>query len=240
MSRLDPLPDPTDPGALPAPQTPSAPHALRASHEDRDDVVEQLRVAAGDGRLTAEELDERLESALTARTYGELALLVRDLPAVPQPLRAGVPVPAGPPAEVLRLEAKRSNLSRLGPWTVPLRMEVEASGANAVVDFTQAVISHPVLDLAVTLKGSNLRLVVPPGVVVAVEDLAVHGSNVQQRATYPSGAPTLLLVRVSGEARGSNISIRHPRRRRFAEWRARRAARSAGATTLLALGRTLP
>ena len=54
---------------------------LRASHDDRDRVVEMLRVSAGDGRLTAEELDERLEQAMTARTYGELARLVADLPA---------------------------------------------------------------------------------------------------------------------------------------------------------------
>ena len=53
---------------------------LRASHDDRDRVVELLRVSAGDGRLTAEELDERLEQAMTARTYGELARLVADLP----------------------------------------------------------------------------------------------------------------------------------------------------------------
>src|SRR5579859_3938070 len=56
---------------------------LRASHEDRDRVVELLQVAAGDGRLTAEELDERLEAALTARTHSELAVLTSDLPAVP-------------------------------------------------------------------------------------------------------------------------------------------------------------
>lgn len=56
---------------------------LRASHDDRDRVVELLRVAAGDGRLTAEELDERLELAMTARTYGELARLVSDLPDSP-------------------------------------------------------------------------------------------------------------------------------------------------------------
>lgn len=54
---------------------------LRASHQDRDRVVELLRVSAGDRRLTAQELDERLELAMTARTYGELAKLVSDLPA---------------------------------------------------------------------------------------------------------------------------------------------------------------
>ena len=56
---------------------------LRASHEDRDRVAELLRIAAGEGRLTAEELDERLEKALTARTYGELEALSRDLSAAP-------------------------------------------------------------------------------------------------------------------------------------------------------------
>lgn len=57
------------------------PSQLRASHEDRDAVIEVLRVAAGDGRLTAEELDERLEIAFNARTYGELAKLTVDLQA---------------------------------------------------------------------------------------------------------------------------------------------------------------
>ena len=40
--------------------------ALRVSHEDRDQVAEALRVAAGDGRLTSDELDERLERALSS------------------------------------------------------------------------------------------------------------------------------------------------------------------------------
>src|SRR5215467_8290137 len=66
---------------------------LRASHEDRDRVVEILRVAAGDGRLSGTELDERVEAALTARTYRELAQLTADLPAVP-----GQPGPAVPGA----------------------------------------------------------------------------------------------------------------------------------------------
>src|ERR1700761_922989 len=52
---------------------------LRASHEDRDQVVEQLRVAGGDGRLDPEQLERRLAAALTARTYGQLAALVGDL-----------------------------------------------------------------------------------------------------------------------------------------------------------------
>jgi hypothetical protein len=53
---------------------------LRASDADREYIAEQLRDAAADGRLHAEELEYRLEAALTARTYGELNAVVSDLP----------------------------------------------------------------------------------------------------------------------------------------------------------------
>ena len=69
----DGLPAAAGPGAGGKPE-------LRASDDDRDRAVERLRVAAGDGRLTAAELDERLDAALTARTSGELAALTADLP----------------------------------------------------------------------------------------------------------------------------------------------------------------
>src|ERR1700721_4883867 len=86
---------------------------LRVSHEDRDQVAEQLRVAAGDGRLTAEELDERLEAALTARTYGELAGLTTDLPAIPD-FGPGAPVPE--PKDLARIDCRGSSVKRDGRW----------------------------------------------------------------------------------------------------------------------------
>ena len=53
---------------------------LRVSDADRDRVAERLRAAAGEGRLTSDELEERLESAFSARTGTELEPLVADLP----------------------------------------------------------------------------------------------------------------------------------------------------------------
>ncbi len=76
-------------------------YLLRASDSDREDVVERLRLAAADGRLLVGELEQRLEVAFGARTYGELDALVVDLPATPQsaPLparwRPSLPVAAG-------------------------------------------------------------------------------------------------------------------------------------------------
>jgi hypothetical protein len=56
---------------------------LRASDDDRERVAAQLRRHATDGRLTMDELDERLAQTYGARTHGDLARLLRDLPAVP-------------------------------------------------------------------------------------------------------------------------------------------------------------
>ena len=53
---------------------------LRASQDERDRVVDQLRTHAGEGRLELDELEERIDSALRARTRGELTALLRDLP----------------------------------------------------------------------------------------------------------------------------------------------------------------
>jgi Domain of unknown function (DUF1707) len=56
---------------------------MRASHEDRGRVVDALRMAGGDGRRSAGELDTRLGRALSARTLGVLAVLTADLPDAP-------------------------------------------------------------------------------------------------------------------------------------------------------------
>src|SRR5438445_1176207 len=60
---------------------------LRASDADRDRVIERLRQSASEGRLLTEELEQRLEAALSARTYGQLDALVADLPGASPLLR---------------------------------------------------------------------------------------------------------------------------------------------------------
>jgi hypothetical protein len=55
----------------------------RASDAEREAAADRLRVAAGDGRLDPEELEQRLEAAYGARTVGELTELTRDLPVTP-------------------------------------------------------------------------------------------------------------------------------------------------------------
>ena len=54
--------------------------SLRASDADREQIVSRLHKAATEGRIAAEELEQRVSAALKARTYGELDATVADLP----------------------------------------------------------------------------------------------------------------------------------------------------------------
>jgi hypothetical protein len=56
----------------------------RASDAERDRVVSDLRAHAGEGRLSVDELDGRIASALAATTRAELAPLLADLPRLPR------------------------------------------------------------------------------------------------------------------------------------------------------------
>ena len=76
--------------------------AWLAGSADRERTVGVLRAAFTEGRLTQEELDDRVAQAYAARTYGDLWALVADLPAGPLPYPGGVPyqqaTPAVPPS----------------------------------------------------------------------------------------------------------------------------------------------
>jgi hypothetical protein len=76
--------------------------AWLAGSADRERAVGVLRAAFTEGRLTQDELDDRVEKAYAARTYGDLWTLIADLPAGPLPYPVGVPyqqaTPAVPPS----------------------------------------------------------------------------------------------------------------------------------------------
>jgi hypothetical protein len=200
----------------------SAPE-LRASHGDRDQVVEVLRIAAGDGRLTADELDERLEAALTARTYRELAALTADLPPSSSQLaKAPGAVPAQP-KDLVRIDCKGSSVRRVGGWVVPRAMEISAVGGSVRLDFTEAVITEPVLRISASVRGGSLTLVTRPGIQVDADEVTLIGGSIRNRIRRAGewNRPVLLRIEVSGQNHGGTIVARPPRRT-FWRWLARR------------------
>src|SRR5215470_16950187 len=194
------------------------PAELRASHEDRDRIAELLRMAAGDGRLTAEELDERLEKALNARTYGELAALSRDLPTGPALLAGAV---AGKPKEMIRIDCRSGSAKRDGRWLVPLRIEARVTSGHITLDFTEAVITQPSLQIDASVRSGSLKLVIKPGIVVDTDEVAVRSGGVKVRAPWGPEAPVILHIQVSGKVGSGHISA-HPPRRNLWQWLLRR------------------
>ena len=82
------------------PQDPAAGRdQLRAGHADREQVIDALKTAFVDGRLTKNELAARTGRALAARTYADLAALTAGLPVEPAAAQSG---PARPPAPAIR------------------------------------------------------------------------------------------------------------------------------------------
>jgi hypothetical protein len=206
------MPDPSKVSAMADEAVPEAPgsevaqrQSLRASHEDRDQIVEQLRVAGGDGRLDAEELDQRVEAALTARTYGELAALVADLP-------AGSGVAARRPKELVRIDTGGGTTRRDGRWAVPQRMEVKIRSGDVKLDFTEAEVTWPILQIDADVRSGNLTLITKPGIVVDIDDVAVRSGNVKVKAPWGDSVPARLRIEVSGHVGSGNITARPPRR----------------------------
>ena len=85
---------------------------IRASDADREHATARLREHYAAGRLTSDELDERISAALNATTYGELRQLMADLPE---------PAPAGPGAtQRPDPAAPRWMVRRRGPRFLPV------------------------------------------------------------------------------------------------------------------------
>jgi hypothetical protein len=199
---------------------------LRASHEDRDRVIEMLRVAAGDGRLTPEELDQRIEIAFSARTYGELAALTSDLPATGQAIAPLVPTAPAAPKDLVRLETHSGNLSRAGRWVVPRRIEARVTSGTIKLDFTEAAIPHRTIDIDADVRSGNLTIITKPGIAVDTDDVAIRSGNVKVKAPWGNQVPVTVQINVSGKVGSGNIVARPPRRS-FWDWLLRRPRRYA-------------
>jgi hypothetical protein len=182
---------------------------MRASDADRERAVDVLRSAAGDGRLTAEELDERLEAALSARTLGELAVVISDLPAQP-----GTAAPRA--KDVVRIDQRGGSVQRTARWVVPRRLELRTSWCDVTLDFTDAVITHDTLPIDMNVRGGSLILVAGPGIAVDADELAVRYTDIEIGPAAGHDAQVVLRVRLAGRMRYGRVETRWPRP---ASWR---------------------
>ena len=203
-------------------------------HQERQATIEVLRTAAAEGRLTPEEVAQRVDTALAARTFADLDAVVADLP-VPPP-SAGARQTVGfdvlqigsDPDHRLHLSAGMSSHKQRGVWSVPPFLSLSAGMGSVKVDFLQAICPHEVVDIAVSGGIGSITIVIPQG--WGANTVQVHkGIGTMKNkadAIAEPGRPTLIL---HGNAAVGSIIVRYPSwadRRRL-----RRSLRTPAATS---------
>ena len=177
---------------------------VRASDADRDRVIDVLRAATADGRLTADEFSERMEAALSSRTFRELAPLTADL-VIPPASR----VPDSAQAkDVIRIDQRGGTVQRTGRWVVPRRLEMHPSWCDVSINFTEAVIRHDTLQIEMKMRGGSLILVVGPGIVVDADSLATRYTDVNIHPPTEPDTPVRLRIHLVGRMRYGYIEAR--------------------------------
>ena len=196
---------------------------LRASDADRERVADVIRQAAGEGRLTMEELDERLDAVYAAKSYAELEPITRDLPQVPGGA-APAPVPAGDPQ---RFGAEPTShgafaimggFSRKGDWVVPEEFTAFAFMGGGEIDLREARYAARTATIhAVTFMG-GIEVTVPEDANVRVTGIGIMGAfDHQSGGTGEPGGPTIIVngVAFMGAVEVKRRPLKKPKREKL-------------------------
>jgi Domain of unknown function (DUF1707)/Cell wall-active antibiotics response 4TMS YvqF len=195
--------------------------SLRASDDDRERVAEVLRQAAGDGRLTLAELQDRLEALYAAKTYGELEPVVADLPSVrlprpsasaPSPVRiageaAAVPDRVGGVPVSRVAKAVFGEVTRRGQWVVPSDYRVKAVFGGVELDLREARLESQEITIEIKAIFGGVEVVLPDDVTAVVDGMGIFGGFADEASVRqpPPGAP---VVRIGGKAVFGGVNVR--------------------------------
>lgn len=185
--------------------------SFRVGHSDRDQAKSDLRRAHAEGRLSDDELDERLERAGAAVTVGDINSLFIDLPRsstdlVTAPGAMAAPLGAGGHREPgyslgdpLNLSAPMTAEKRGGSWVVPPFIRAHAILERVVLDCLLARAAAEVIDLEVIPGAEKVLLILPEGWAVDTSRLSsgLGGTVKSTVAREPSWGSPLIVVRGS-------------------------------------------
>ncbi len=158
------------------------PRNLRASDADRERVANLVREAAGDGRLSMDELDERLDAVYAAKTYADLEPITHDLPATgadylptPSPAAGGARRYGGEPTSHGAV-AILGGFTRKGDWVVPKNFSVFCFMGGGQIDLREARFSEPEVSIHVVAIMGGCEITVPEDATVRVTGIGVMGA----------------------------------------------------------------
>lgn len=208
---------------------------MRASDAERERIAELLREAVAEGRLEMDEFEQRLETAYTARTHGELEPLVQDLPApgtavapvgssAPAPLRgsaANWPARIGSTATSKGGFALWGGFNRRGRWTVGRKFTAFAMWGGGEIDLREADFEdREVVIRCIAIMG-GIHVTAPPELNVDVRGVGIMGGFGEGPNEDGETVPEAPRVRITGLALMGGVGVERKRtkaeRRRLKE-----------------------
>ncbi len=187
----------------------------------RERTIVELSQHFAVDHISAEELESRLDRAIRATAPEELRSLVADLPAVrPAAGQAPVASSAAPGVELARPEeveesgvvvAVMGGGMRKGHWTPPRQLTVIAVMGGAELDFREARMAPGVTEVNVLAFMGGAEIVVPPGVHVQVNGVAIMGGFDHRGNVAPPPGANVPVLRIGGFAfmGGVEVSVRN-------------------------------
>ncbi len=191
---------------------------MRASNADRERVAQVLNTAVGEGRLSLDELQERLDIVYSAKTLAELEPVTRDLPG--HSVARIQPRPAAParPAAPSRIGGSWTSTTALaimsgdvrkGQWVVPPRFTAVAVMGGIELDLTEARYGAAEVEITAVAIMGGVEITVPDDITVIVSGVGIMGGfsdNAQNVAA--AGAP---VVRITGLAMMGGVDVKRPK-----------------------------
>jgi hypothetical protein len=173
----------------PADREPIDPRDLRVSDAERAHVVDVLQKAIGHGMLSLDEFTTRTDTALAAKTRGELNALLVDLPGVTHQ-DPDSPVREKP----VELRANMSALRRNGRWTVPRELIIRNRLASTELDFSEAKIAYDEVRITLDVSGGSVKLLLPERASVVADQVRVTAGSVKDKVGGGGGRPRFVLT----------------------------------------------
>jgi hypothetical protein len=182
---------------------------VRISNADRERVLGFLDAALSDGRLTLAEFDERVAGVHDAKTYGDIEPYLKDLPVAVAPA-------APAPRDLVELRSVASSIKRRGRWSVPRRLVVHSKAGSVKLDFAEAVISHPVVEIDLDVLAGSTELILPAGATADIDDVQMFAGSAKSRvpSSYDAPGQGIRFV-VTGSNKAGSLKVRY----RYRLWR---------------------
>lgn len=196
------------------------PGHMRAADSDRAIVSDLLSAAYAEGRLTREEHDSRLERAMAAKTFEDLRVLTGDLVPGSNPGRV-VGAFSSSGASVDRSDTGKDaettfaifgGMERAGSWVARRFVSNLTLFGGSRFDFRNATFASDVVELNVFCMFGGVDVLVPEGINVRNETVAMFGGSDVKHIIPTPGAPTIVLKGIVLFG-GVDVKGARPRRR---------------------------